>query len=166
MTTLTPSRLREMIEAAELGARTIDEPILRAAREEIVRLRSEQQERDNVMGRIAIAAFGANNNRSDAECVERIERVFTALRELVANAEEYELDCGLGRGAPNSYWEDLDDALDDDDSPVSADDVRPCSACPDGYVWTSNGPTSKPCPVCGGTAVLHRDGSKVTKDEL
>lgn len=29
-----------------------------------------------------------------------------------------------------------------------------CSACPDGYVWTRNGPTGKACPVCKGKAYI------------
>lgn len=36
-----------------------------------------------------------------------------------------------------------------------------CPACPDGYVWTINGPTSATCPTCGGHAALYRDGSRL-----
>ena len=32
--------------------------------------------------------------------------------------------------------------------------TRPCTHCPDGYVWTQDGPTSKTCPVCKGKAYL------------
>ena len=28
----------------------------------------------------------------------------------------------------------------------------PCSDCPDGYMWTEQGPTEKECQTCGGTA--------------
>ena len=31
---------------------------------------------------------------------------------------------------------------------------RPCPACPDGSVWTRDGPTGKVCPVCKGHAIL------------
>jgi class 3 adenylate cyclase len=75
--------------------------------------------RDNVMGRIAVACFGDANNVPDEQCVaavERLARVAIAARALAAQAEEYELDCGLGRGAPNSWWEDLDEALDEDEA--------------------------------------------------
>ena len=51
--------------------------------------------------------------------VERLAKIEKAARELSANAEEYALDCGLGRGAPNSYWEDLDEALDFDEGAVT-----------------------------------------------
>ena len=33
-------------------------------------------------------------------------------------------------------------------------DSHACPACPDGYVWTREGPTGKTCPVCKGTAKL------------
>lgn len=38
---------------------------------------------------------------------------------------------------------------------------KPCPVCPDGYVWDSNGPTSRACPVCNGYAVVHLDGSPI-----
>ncbi len=38
-------------------------------------------------------------------------------------------------------------------------DLAPCPACPDGYVWTANGPTAKCCPVCKGHAALWPDGT-------
>jgi len=31
-----------------------------------------------------------------------------------------------------------------------------CPACPDGYIWTEDGPTPDACPVCGGTARVTR----------
>ena len=34
------------------------------------------------------------------------------------------------------------------------DTVIPCHACKDGYVWTRDGQTGAPCPVCHGTAIL------------
>ena len=37
--------------------------------------------------------------------------------------------------------------------------LRPCPACPDGSVWNSDGPTSRTCPVCLGTAEINLDGS-------
>jgi Zn finger protein HypA/HybF involved in hydrogenase expression len=30
----------------------------------------------------------------------------------------------------------------------------PCPACPDGQVWTMNGPTGRTCPTCKGHAVI------------
>lgn len=30
----------------------------------------------------------------------------------------------------------------------------PCPNCPDGQVWTSNGPTGRTCPTCKGHAVI------------
>ncbi len=44
----------------------------------------------------------------------------------------------------------------DQDTPT---EVRPCPACPDGSVWTSEGPTSKICPICKGHALVNMDGS-------
>lgn len=41
----------------------------------------------------------------------------------------------------------------------------PCPQCPDGYVWTSNGPTCKPCPRCKGLAYLGEDTDEES-DEL
>ena len=42
-------------------------------------------------------------------------------------------------------------------------ELKPCPACPDGSVWTVNGPTSKTCPVCNGYAVVNLDGSATNK---
>lgn len=42
---------------------------------------------------------------------------------------------------------------------MGREELIPCSACPDGYVWTANGPTSAACPICLGWARLKRDGS-------
>ena len=39
------------------------------------------------------------------------------------------------------------------------DELMPCPSCPDGYVWTSNGPSAKACPTCKGYAVVNRNGS-------
>ena len=33
----------------------------------------------------------------------------------------------------------------------------PCPSCPDGNVWTVNGPTGKACPTCGGNAYIGED---------
>lgn len=53
--------------------------------------------------------------------IERLRRVEKAAQALADEGQEYDFDdIGLGRGAPNSYWEDLDEALDpevDDDHP-------------------------------------------------
>ena len=38
--------------------------------------------------------------------------------------------------------------------PDEFEELMPCPACPDGYVWDSNGPTCKPCPVCKGHAAV------------
>ena len=40
---------------------------------------------------------------------------------------------------------------------------KPCPVCPDGSVWTSNGPTSKTCPVCNGYGVVNFDGSPIAE---
>ena len=39
--------------------------------------------------------------------------------------------------------------------------TRPCPACPDGSVWSINGPTGKTCPVCNGHAEVNMDGSPI-----
>lgn len=44
-------------------------------------------------------------------------------------------------------------------------DYKPCPSCPDGYLWTANGPTSAPCKTCGGCALVHLDGSQLTLKE-
>lgn len=44
-------------------------------------------------------------------------------------------------------------------------DLKPCPACPDGSVWNSNGPTGATCKTCKGHAVVHLNGSPLTKDE-
>ena len=42
-----------------------------------------------------------------------LEPIYTAAQALADEGREYDFaDIGLGRGAPNSYWEDLDEALD------------------------------------------------------
>lgn len=38
--------------------------------------------------------------------------------------------------------------------PDEFEELMPCPACPDGYVWNSNGPTRKTCPVCKGLAAV------------
>jgi hypothetical protein len=48
---------------------------------------------------------------------------------------------------------------------MSRDEYRPCPACPDGGVWTSEGPTGKLCPVCKGHAVVNLDGSPIKPAE-
>jgi hypothetical protein len=40
-----------------------------------------------------------------------------------------------------------------------------CPACPDGYVWTREGPTCVVCKICGGFAVVNLDGSQITKEQ-
>lgn len=42
--------------------------------------------------------------------------------------------------------------IDDDEELMS------CPACPDGYVWNSQGQTGKMCPVCRGHAVVKTSG--------
>ena len=57
--------------------------------------------------------------RSHPECliqrmadeIERLRAVLVAAKGLNAESEEYDFDYGLGRAAPNSYWEELDDAI-------------------------------------------------------
>jgi hypothetical protein len=80
--------------------------------------------RGNVMGRIAIALFGDANNVDDETCVAEVKRwlaIVRAAQALSDEGQEYAFDdIGLGRGAPNSYWEDLDEALDPDDAAIDA----------------------------------------------
>lgn len=80
--------------------------------------------RGNTFGRISEALFGAANNVSDEACVtavKRFARIVTAAKSLADEAQEYSFDdIGLGRGAPNSYWEDLDEALDQVDGEPQA----------------------------------------------
>ena len=45
-------------------------------------------------------------------------------------------------------------------------DFKPCPSCPDGSEWGMNGPTGRACRTCGGFAVTHMDGSKMTKAEF
>lgn len=52
---------------------------------------------------------------------------------------------------------DLDIVRDDDE-------LIPCPACPDGYVWNSNGPTGATCPRCKGHAVVYRNGTQLSKE--
>ena len=42
---------------------------------------------------------------------------------------------------------------------------RPCPACPDGSVWTREGPSGATCKVCKGFAVVNLDGSPLTKEQ-
>ena len=44
---------------------------------------------------------------------EALKTVVNAARNLVFESEEYEFDDGLGRGAPQSYWDELDSALEE-----------------------------------------------------
>ena len=41
----------------------------------------------------------------------------------------------------------------------------PCPQCPDGNVWTSNGPTCKVCPRCNGLAYITLGESDEESDE-
>lgn len=43
--------------------------------------------------------------------IKRLRAVLVAAKGLNAESEEYDFDYGLGRAAPNSYWEELDDAI-------------------------------------------------------
>ena len=43
---------------------------------------------------------------------------------------------------------------------------KPCPSCPDGNEWASNGPNGRACRTCGGFAVMHLDGSQITKQEF
>jgi hypothetical protein len=73
-------------------------------------------------------------NAQEAE-LERLRRIERAAQALSDEAQEYAMDFGLGCAAPNSYWEDLWEALDPD--PLK--DERPCTCHPD-----DNPPV--PCP--------------------
>jgi len=41
----------------------------------------------------------------------------------------------------------------------SEEELMQCPQCPDGYVWTINGPTVKMCPACKGYAVVKLSGA-------
>ena len=45
-------------------------------------------------------------------------------------------------------------------------EFKPCPSCPDGNEWSANGPTSRACQTCGGFAILHLNGAKLTKQEF
>lgn len=49
---------------------------------------------------------------------------------------------------------------------MSALKFKPCPSCPDGNEWDSNGPTGRACKTCGGFAVTHIDGKKITRQEF
>lgn len=50
----------------------------------------------------------------DPQTMLALCRIARAAQALADEGQEYEFDdIGLGRAVPNSYWEDLDDALDD-----------------------------------------------------
>lgn len=42
---------------------------------------------------------------------DRVAALLNAAQDLLAESEEYEFDDGLGRGAPQQYWDALQDAL-------------------------------------------------------
>ena len=79
------------------------------------------------------ACEACNNAPVGGQLIE-LSRVARAARALADEAQEYDMDFGLGCAAPNSYWEDLWNALDPD--PL---DERPCTCHPD-----DNPPV--PCP--------------------
>jgi hypothetical protein len=39
-----------------------------------------------------------------------------------------------------------------------------CPSCPDGYVWTREGPTGKACPTCKGLAYIGEDDNEDNED--
>lgn len=43
---------------------------------------------------------------------------------------------------------------------------NPCPCCPDGNEWNANGPTGRVCKRCGGFAIMHLDGSRLTETEF
>lgn len=94
---------------------SVTEEALRQAQNAAIHSTQIELSRANILGRIAIALFGMQNNVSDEACAEeaaRVARIAAAAQALANEAQEYNFDdIGLGRGAPNSYWEDLDDAL-------------------------------------------------------
>lgn len=38
------------------------------------------------------------------------------------------------------------------------EELKPCPSCPDGYVWSYNGPTGTTCKTCKGYAVVTLNG--------
>jgi len=77
------------------------------------------REQDAEIERLTTALKIANANHEHFERhwylrgdeIERLRAVLVAAKGLNAESEEYDFDYGLGRAAPNSYWEELDDAI-------------------------------------------------------
>jgi len=39
-----------------------------------------------------------------------------------------------------------------------------CPNCPDGNLWTSEGPTGKACPTCNGKAYIGEDEDEIDEE--
>lgn len=89
---------------------------LEVTKRALAQARERELQYGNTMGRIACLVAGGHNNISDEACIAAIAglaKVSRAAAALAAEGEEYALDSGLCRAAPNSYWEDLDAALEE-----------------------------------------------------
>lgn len=53
---------------------------------------------------------------------DALRRVATAADKLSFEAQEYDFDDGLGQGAPQSFWDDLSEALDEFDQDATLAD--------------------------------------------
>ena len=53
----------------------------------------------------------ARRNHEQFLELEYLRPIFKAAENLLSEAEEYELDDGLGKGASQSYWDALSDAI-------------------------------------------------------
>lgn len=41
--------------------------------------------------------------------------------------------------------------------------IRACHACPDGQMWSREGPTGRTCPVCKGRAIMDWDDNDIQR---
>jgi hypothetical protein len=106
-------KLRAEIERLRAEVKQLQDVIVQQARnrdngyakrdDEIERLRAEALSHGNVMGRIAIAAFGDLNNRSDEECVAAVAELGYGLAGCRERVEQLRNAAGFAFRALNSY---------------------------------------------------------------
>lgn len=60
-----------------------------------------------------VAALASLNQGQFLE-LEYLRPIFVAVEKILFMAEEYDFDDGLGRGAPQEYWDALENAFDKD----------------------------------------------------
>lgn len=92
-----------------------DELVVAAAAEVGRRLRATEQRAELAEDIASSLAIRLKNEPAGNAEVDRFRKIEKAARALSEEAQEFSFDeFGLGRAAPNSYWEDLDEALDPD----------------------------------------------------